>query len=99
MPKLYHVKTGNFLPSTKRCFKCFEDAIQHLKKIVDMKEDWVTDAYVHRSYKVIKIDSEELHNWPAIFKVNKTVGKVMPPNKKELHNYKTRMNKKNAQKH
>lgn len=59
---MYHVITGNYLPRSKKLFENEEDAIEHIKKIIEQKDDWVTKEQIHMSYQVLEIDEVELNS-------------------------------------
>jgi len=80
----WFVRTGNYLPGSKRVFATQEEAVQYVKEIVDKKEDWVTTKYVMRSFEVIKINATALPEWANIFKIHEGLKPVSPPTKSEL---------------
>jgi hypothetical protein len=70
---MYQAVTGNFLPRSKRYFDTVEEATNHIKKMIDEKEDWVKPEQVHISYRVYKIDERILKDKDA-----KTLIKMFP---------------------
>lgn len=91
MPILYHVLTANYLHRTKRFFETHKLAIDHIKKIVDMKECWVTKEKVLKSFKITKIDTDLLPEYAKIFKENSEIKTPAPPNEMDLHGKKKKL--------
>ena len=74
----YRAITCNFLPGTSKYFFRMEDAIDHIKKIIDEKEPWVTDEQVHISYRLMRIDDR----WYDNGKKERLIKKVFPEREK-----------------
>jgi len=52
----YRAITCNFLPGTSKYYDTLDEAVDHIKKIIDEKEPWVTNEQIHISYRVDRID-------------------------------------------
>ena len=68
MTKAYQCVTGNWLPHTKRIFWTFDECKEHIKKILDMKESWVSERQALHSVRVYIIDRRKLPQYREIFK-------------------------------
>ena len=95
MAKYYHLTTNNYLPQYKSVFKTQEAALEKLKEIVDLREEWVHNKYLHRSYHMVSFDPDELPEYKKIFKENVSMN---PPERPTISEQGLRKPKKNASK-
>lgn len=84
MPFVYQAITCNYLHASKKIFKTIEEAINHIKSIIDIKEDWVKNEQVHKSYIITKIDTKELPEYSRIFKETAAILPPEPPSSNDL---------------
>ena len=84
MARVYQVITGNWLHRSKRIFESIEESIGHIKKIVDMKADWVSHSQALMSYHITTIDTDELPEYRKIFKEHAEIRPPDAPRKKPL---------------
>jgi len=84
MAKHFHLMTNNYLPKYKKVFETQEAALDKLKEIVDAREAWVHDKYLHRSYHVVSFDPEIMPRFDKIFKENVSMEPPAPPTISEL---------------
>lgn len=68
MAKIYQCITGNWLPNSKKIFKTYDECKEHIKKIEEMKESWISAYQVLSSIRVTMIDTEEFPEYKKIFK-------------------------------
>lgn len=83
MPIIYQVTTGNWLHRSKKIYETVEECYAHIRKIEEMKEDWVTNDQSLASRRIIMIDTDELPEYQKIFKEkllkNSDEPEILPP--------------------
>ena len=67
MPLEYYVKTGIYLPRTKKFFSCFCEAKKHIRSILAMRAVGLTARDCDKSIRVIRIDTEKMPDYRKIF--------------------------------
>jgi hypothetical protein len=68
MSKVYQCITGNWLHNSKKIFDNIQDAKDHIKMILDMKPEWVSNYEALSSVRITMIDTKELPEYRKIFK-------------------------------
>lgn len=68
MSLIYFVSTGNYLHKSKKFFDCFCEAIDHLKKIIDMAPSDLEPTDIEISYQLLRLDNEKCPDYGKVYK-------------------------------
>lgn len=100
MAKVYQCITGNWLCGSKRLFNSYNECKNHIKRIIDMKESWVTQEQIESSIRVIMIETEIVPEYRKIFKEFKEIFPMTKLSKEEMakNRFKINFNQKSEEK-
>jgi hypothetical protein len=84
MARVYHCVTENYLNKTKRFFDTQLECIEHVKKMIALKPEWVNKRKALKSFHITAIDTELLPEYQKIFKVFEGIMDIDPPTKREI---------------
>lgn len=67
MSIIYHVKTSNYLPKTKKFFKCRCNALDYIKNLLDKCEDNLDKTQMRTSIVLLAINENKLPDYKKLF--------------------------------